>query len=313
MLLSSQQITELLQIIQNNQSILVGSQLGLDFLSEYDKALLEAYGVDWINLYSEEGDSIYQSFHFGMLAQALNDITSLSKFDYKQIKQYIKDGQYIPLTERERSAIQYIKNQTFSDIRTLNGRIFQETNAILLNNSLKDQVEFIKKELEEGVKMQKSYREIANQLHKKTGDWSRDFDRIVEYQMNSAYQHGRAAFINKNNPGSDPEVYKRVFTSACKHCIKLYLTGGFGSEPIIFKLSEIRANGTNIGRKVAEWKAVIDSTHPYCRCLLVEKRPGYKWNVQDQAFNIIDLETKPKLKSPRAPIRVKISGREVLV
>lgn len=313
MLLSSQQITELLQIIQNNQSILVASQLGLDFLSEYDKALLEAHGVDWTNLYSEENDSIFQSFHLGMLAQALNDVSSLQKLDYKTVKQYIREGQYIPLTERERSAIQYIKNQTFSDVRTLNGRIFQETNAILSNHTLKDQVEFIKEELVEGIKKQKSFREIANTLHHKTGDWSRDFDRIVEYQMNSAYQQGRVSFMEKNNPGRDPEVYKKVFTSACKHCIRLYLTDGFGSEPIIFKLSELKANGSNIGRKVVDWKATVDSTHPYCRCLLIEKRQGYKWNKETQAFDILDEETRPKLKTPRAPIRVKIGGREVSV
>lgn len=313
MILSSEQINELLGIVNTNQSILIGKQLGLDFLSEYDKSLLLNAGIDLDNLYDESLDSIYQSFHLGMLAEALNNAKSLNKLNYNQVREYIKDGRYIPLTLTERSAIQHIKNQTFSDIKSLNGRIFQDVNGILSNQSKKAQVNFIKEELESGIKDQKSLREIANTMHRKSGDWGRDFDRIVEYQMNSAYQQGRAAMIQKNNEGEDPEVYKKVFASACKHCVNLYLTAGPLSHPILFKLSEIVANGSNIGRKVPEWKATIDSTHPFCRCLLFNRRKGYDWNPLTQSFDILNEKTKPQLKTPRLPIRVKIAGKEVSV
>lgn len=313
MTLTSEQIQELLSIINTNQSILVGNQLGMDFLSEYDKSLLVNAGIDLDTLYDSSVDSIYQSFHFGMLAEALNNAQAINKLSYTQVKDYIKQGRYIPLTFIERETIQHIKNQTLSDVRSLNGRIFQDINGILTNEGRKKQVAFIKKEIEQGIVDQKTLRQVSNEIHKKTGDWSRDFDRIVEYQMNSAYQQGRAAMIQKNSGDEDPEVYKKVFTSACKHCVNLYLTAGPGSEPRIFKLSEIIGNGSNIGRKVPDWKATIDSTHPFCRCLLFNRRKGFDWNGETQEFDILNEKTKPQLKTPRLPIRIKIAGKEVSV
>lgn len=308
MILTADQINELLSIINTNQAILVGSQLGISYLSEYDKALLTNSGIDWENLYDPSLDSIYQSFHLGMLAQALKDTSAIKKLTYNQVKEYIKQGQYIPITQREQATLTAIKNQTLSDIKRKGSDIFQDINGILNNKS---QEQYLKDEIEEGIRKKNTIRHIANEIHRKTGDWSRDFDRIVEFQANSAYQEGRAIMAEKDG-GKDVEVYKRVFASACKHCISLYLTGGFGSEPKIFKLSELKANGTNIGRKTAEWKPVIGSTHPFCRCLLMIKPQGYKWNSETQAFDILDKET-PRLKVERKPIRVKIAGREIQV
>lgn len=308
-----QQLNEVLTIIHTNQAVLTGQQFGLEFLSEYDKSLLEANGIDWENLYSEEFDSIYQSFHFGMLSQALSDTKSLKQFTYPELKKYIQGGKYIPVTEREKREVDYIKSQTLSDIRTLNGRIFQDLNGVLVNQSLQSQREFLKKEIEEGIIEKKTIKAIANQIAEKTGDWNRDFDRIVEFQANSAYQEGRAAFISKNSESEDPEVYKLPQPkSACKHCVKHYMTEGLDSEPRIFKLSELKANGTNIGRKVDDWKAVLGSMHPFCRCTLFSKPKGFKWNSSTRSYDIPD-KTTPILKKERKPIRVTISGKELLV
>lgn len=311
MVLTPEQINELLSIIHTNQAIIIGKQLGLEYLSEYDKSLLEANGVDYQNLYSEESDSIFQSFNLGMLAQALKDTKALNKLSYKDLKTYIKQGDYIPITKKEQAVIYSIKNQSLSDIRSLNGRIFQDVNGILNNRT--SQEEFIREELKEGMEKKKPLREIANDLHKKTGDWSRDFDRIVEYQANTAYQQGRASFLSQTE-GDDCEVWKRVFQSACKHCLSLYTTAGFLSEPKVFKLSELRANGSNIGRKTSEWKPVVGSTHPFCRCLLKHKRKGFSWNKETQDFDIpIKQEDRQILKKPRRGIRVKIGGEEFVV
>lgn len=312
-MLTPEQINELLSIIHTNQAIFTTKQLGLEFLSEYDKSLLEANGVDWENLYSPEFDSIYQSFHLGMLAQAFHDANAMKKMEFKDLKKYVKSGDYIPITKREQMVLNSVKNQTFSDIRSLNGRLFQDINGILNNKSLESQRQFLKDEVEEGLRKKKTLREISNSIHTKTGDWSRDFDRIVEYQANTAYQQGRACFLEETE-GEDCEVYKLVFQSACKHCLTLYTTEGYLSEPKVFKLSELKANGSNIGRKVAEWKPVIDSTHPFCRCLLKHKRKGFLWNKETQDFDIpIKQEEREILKKPRKGIRIKVGGEEFVV
>lgn len=84
--------------------------------------------------------------------------------------------------------------------------------------------------------------------------------------------------------GTEAKVYKTVYELACRHCIRLYLTNGIGSQPILFTVAELVANGSNIGRKVADWKAVVESTHPFCRCNLSYVMDGYKWNKEKKDF-----------------------------
>lgn len=131
MLLLPEQINELLTIIHTNQAIIIGKQFGLEYLSEYEKALLEANGVDYQNLYTEENDSIFGSFNLGMLAQALKDTKALNKLTYKDLKSYIKQGSYIPITKKEQAVIYSIKNQSLSDIRSLNGRQYKKGRELI--------------------------------------------------------------------------------------------------------------------------------------------------------------------------------------
>lgn len=83
-------------------------------------------------------------------------------------------------------------------------------------------------------------------------------------------------FIRRNN--------KSIWTGNCRHCIRLYLTGGIGSQPKIFKISDLIANGDNIGVKVNDWKPVVSSTHPHCRCTLRSLPIGYKWDEEKEQF-----------------------------
>ena len=101
--------------------------------------------------------------------------------------------------------------------------------------------------------------------------------------MHTAYEEGRAANI-EYELGKDAIVYKDVYPGACRHCIRLYLTNGFGSQPRLFKLSALRANGTNIGRKPVDWLAVLGPIHPWCRCTLNKLPPGYKWDDKTKDF-----------------------------
>ena len=41
-----------------------------------------------------------------------------------------------------------------------------------------------------------------------------------------------------------------------------------GVTPKVFKLSELIGNGTNYGKKQADWVATLGIIHPYCQCTL---------------------------------------------
>lgn len=308
MQLSVQETQELLRIIDKNQLAVIGSELGSEFLTDYDRQLLNSYGVDPDTLYSPELSSLNTSFHFGMLSEALGSFEA-SKITYGEIRQYVKEGRYLPVSERQRAALASIKMSTFSSLRSMGGNIFSDVNNILTDKTLAGQQEFLAKELREGIDKAKTVTQIAHSIAEKTGDWGRNFDRIIETESQNAFEQGKAAAIQRRNEGKDPLVYKQPQESACKHCIRLYLTEGMGSEPFIFRLSELADNGTNVGKKVDEWKAVIGTVHPHCRCPLIEKPEGYLWNPETRSFSTPDPEYKIQTAAKRPLVKVTIGGK----
>lgn len=296
MILTSSQLNELLEIIEKNQLIVIGQELGDEFLTKDDKELLMRHGVDVGNLYSEEYDTLYTNFQLGMLAEALGHLQT-SHITYEQLRQYISHGDYIPLTQRELATIHAVKNQTFTDLKKLGSNIFQDINQVLVDRTLAGQRDFIRKELEQGVLDKATITQISHTIAEKTGDWSRDFDRIIAYNSHLVFEEGKVAMIERNNEGNDEVlVYKTVFEGACERCVELYLTNGVGSEPRIFKLSELKSNGTNIGRKVKEWKPTIGPVHPYCYDDQTEVLTNDGWKyfkelTKKEKFLSIDLQT----------------------
>jgi hypothetical protein len=297
-MLSPNQTQELLKIIDLNHSKFIGRELGPKFLSDSDKEILEKNGVDWKGLYSQGSDSITTSFHLGMLADSLKE--NLHTTSYSQLKEYVEGGKYIPLTQRELSIIDVVKSQTLKDIRTLQGKIFNDVNQVVVSNTHEGQIDFLKEKIQEGLRKKKSTSQITSDIAHLTGDWNRNFHRIVEYNLQTSYELGKAEYF-KSVYGDEVLVYKTVFEKACSHCIKAYLTSGVGSEPRVFKLSTLYSNGTNIGRKVAEWLPVVGPMHPYCRCSLHVVTPGYKWNPSTKDF---DVPSKPKRVRPLIDITV---------
>jgi len=309
MQLTPEQAQELLKLIDKNQLLITGAELGPEFFTEYDKQLLRSHGIDFNTIFTAENSSITTSFHLGMLAEALG-ATEAAKLAYPEIKQYVKAGNYLPVSDRQKAALNSIKMQSFSSLKTLNGNIFADVNKVITDKTLAGQQQFLADELAQGIAERKTVSQIAHAIAEKTGDWGRNFDRIIETASQNAFETGKAAEIERKSPDEDPLVYKQPQQGACKHCIRLYLTDGWGSQPIIFKLSALRANGDNIGRKVADWKAVVGTVHPFCRCPLSEVPKGYLWNPEKLSFSTPDPNYRAEIAKKRPLIKVVIGGKE---
>lgn len=185
--LTSQQIDELLNIISSNQRVVISTEFDPYFLTDCDKSLLHEYGVK-VDDFQPHIDIVYTSLHWGLLSDSLEALRVAKKNTYEDLKEYIKGGRYIPLTKKEEAIINNIKTQNISSLKTIGGKIFQDANGILENNSLEGQQEFLRKEVVEGFLKKKTYRQISSDIAHKTGDWSRDFESIVEYMSKSAYE-----------------------------------------------------------------------------------------------------------------------------
>lgn len=303
-MLTVNQINELLQIIQDNNIKFIGKSLGKDYLTTEEISRLKSKGINPDKMYNISNDFITQSFHFGLISDAMG--SDAKKVTFDQLKEYLNKGKYIPLTFREKASIDVIKKQSLSHIKATQGRIFQDINNVIGSVERTSQEEFIRQNIKEGYINKKTANEIARDIARKTGDWSRNFGRIVETESHSAFNKGRAEMAKRQTPeGEITKIYFDVFAGACSSCIKLYLTNGIGSKPIVFTLEELQANGTNINKKQSEWKATFN-LHPHCRCTANHLQPNYEWNEETKRF---ELKKEIKIEG-RKTVKFTFNGKE---
>lgn len=114
----------------------------------------------------------------------------------------------------------------------------------------------------------------------KVDNWQYRYKTIVTTELNRASNWGALDAIVHNSPELGPEqimVFKqgnKPGHGACKHCERFwYLPDGI--TPKVYKLSELIGNGSNIGKKAAQWMPTVDSTHPNESHILSEIKLGF--------------------------------------
>ncbi len=310
MQLTSDQIQQLFDIIDYYSIQTVAFNVGSNNLTKVDKRVLERFGVNVSGL-SEYGN-IDTAYKFGILSTLLRESEN-KVLIFDDLKSAVSSGSFLPLNAVERFALDSIKQRTYGDIRGLGNRMKNNFNTILIEQDVKQRRAYeklIKKETTQAIINRKNIKELVSELGHTTGDWARDFGRIADYNLHLAYDHGRAAGIKKEYPKS--KVYKDVFPGACKHCIRLYLTKGIGSEPKAFDLDTLLSNGTNIGIKPIDWKPVIGPTHPFCRCQVHRIPEGMIWDDETKGFTKTDPNWKPTVQR-KSKAKLRVGSKTYLV
>lgn len=308
MIFNQWQIHDMLSVLKRYELIFIAGQLGLDFLSQNDKDILKAAGID-LDKYKNKKGIIEYAFLFGILSEAIGDDRA-KKMSYANFKKFLASGNFIPLTEEEEFALQTVKQRAYTDITNLGNRMRTSlSNSVLRNNQQQSLLvqKIIQKKTIKAVELRLGARVLAADLANTSKDWEVDWLRIAYYLTHEAYNSGRAQSVLKEY-GADAEVYFDVYPGACQRCRELYLIDPEDpdSEPIVFKLKDIIANGNNIGRKVKDWLPTISPTHPYCRCTINHKKSGFAWDAELRAFTI-PIKKKsnhPKLKNVKLNIKV---------
>lgn len=302
MILTPAQIQELTKIIENQHLIFIANNVGSGVLTQDDLTILAKHGIDIDSLpkYGVVDDAL----KFGILADALGS-EKAKAMKYDEFKKFVASGEHIPLTAAEKITLEHIRLRMYSDIKSLGNRIGNDVRNIALEKSNQTRAKYedaLKETFTSGVEQSKSASEIALELGHKTKDWARDFDRISDYVLHEAFDTGKALSLLRKGEESGEEQYciKEVYPGACEHCIRLYLTNGYGSQPRIFKVKTLLANGDNIGVKAADYKPVIGSTHPWCRCELHHLPANNVWDNEQKKFvlrrNTYGVTRKSKIK-----------------
>ena len=268
MIFTKNQIENLLEIIDFHTSMFIVTQMGGDVLSTYDKHILRKFGFDVAKI-TREYPPYLQSFIFGRLTAWLSD-NQANSIVYSDFKTYLDSGQYFPLTKKEKSLYDISINRSYKHIKNLGDKRKDE-----LTRQISE--EDIRREISGSIKNRESIQTIISNWGHQTDNWQRDYGRIAETELNSIMNLGRALQFEERF-GKDVKVWKHTFPLACRHCIRLHCTNGIGSKPIVLPISEVISNGSNIGRKVADWLFTLDSEHPFCRCLLKYFLEGMVWN-----------------------------------
>lgn len=269
MIFTPEEIQQLFNIIDYRMARVVADVLGKDFLTPDDQALLLRNGFD-IEKELKKIPPYWQAFLFGRLSSSLTN-KQLSTLNYTDLQKYIERKQYPSLSPREYAEYRAAATRTYSYIKGMGNRMRETLSNSVSEEELKNIVEqrkiedlsTLKQELELGILEKRAVQGIVSNLGNQLQDWNRDWGRIVETEMQNIYCIGKAQTIMEKH-GLNALVYKDVFSGACRHCIKFYTTQGVGSEPRVFKLSSLIANGDNIGKKVRDWKPTLGTVHPFC-------------------------------------------------
>lgn len=306
-MLNPNQVAELVEIIQSQHLLFVVQHIGADVLSDADKANLKSFGID-IDQLQVQPLTFETAFKFGILSSALTKAAA-QVMTYDTLKRKMLSNTFLPLSSNELRALQALKMQAYSEIRGLGNRISNDLNTIAIEVDRAQRLKYeklIQDQAYETISNRDSIQKMISELGHKTNDWNRDFGRISDFILHNAFDEGRAYGFARNGY---QKVYKDVFPGGCNHCIRLYTKDGFvGSEPIIYTLGELRANGTNIGRKTAEWKPVIGATHPWCRCTLNYVPDGYEWNPSTRDFDIPKKDEKSPIER-KSKVKVQVGEK----
>jgi len=235
-------------------------------------------------------EDAYRYGHVLASARSLDEKRLRGRMTYKQFVEGWAPSH--PLSEREEAAITWLQHSAAASITGLGNRIAADFSTIAIEadaNVRRRYAGLIGETLEENVARRDTWREAVSELGRKTGDYSRDFGRIAATEKMKAMQEGIATgLISQYGDPDDIMVAKQPNPDACPDCIRLHLTGGPGTNPRIFKLSELVENGTNVGRHRDDWLAVVGATHPWCGCELIHVPEGMGFDDQGN-LEILEL------------------------
>lgn len=288
-LLTPARVREIAQIIRDYHTAFIVSAGMQDQTDPSEVDRLVRLGI----LPPDAADFVQDGYLFGQLVASIRELGAkqdLKEMTYPEFKAAIAKKP-IALSDEQKRAIEWSKHSAAVHIQGLGNRIADDFSrlAVAEDAELRRQHEkMIRTKLMENIDRAASVRKLASELATQTGDWTRDFGRIAATEKQQAFQEGFAQKL-RDEEGDPRGIYvaKIPKPSACEACVSLHLTAGQGSRPRIFTLAQLTENGTNRGKKRAEWQAVVGTVHPWCACELVhvpagwsfEKRPaesGYK-------------------------------------
>ena len=202
-----------------------------------------------LNLPKDVTDLITDSYKYGKLSVISGK--SLESMSEKEVSKLMNS---IKLTPAQRKSVEYAQMNAQLHLDNLQSKITSSTISLAIQDQT-NMYQSIKEVIPEAMSEGTPRYQVIQQLREMSEDWERDWHRVTHTEMWNAKCTGEAqAMLDGESPltdkGSDTLVFKRPAPNACPSCKRLYLENGT-NKPIVWKLSELISNGTNL---VSSWK-----------------------------------------------------------
>jgi hypothetical protein len=274
MLLTPAQLQEISQIIEDRHAAFIVNTMGVDAVPPETLNRLKQLGIIDVKV-----DSVKDAYLYGQVVGAA-EVPGVDRMTYDQFKEHVRKHP-VHLTPVENEAIDFARQRSGQYARGLGNKVDLQTGQVIIeaDAALRQQMrDEIRTATEESIAKRNSLKSLKSDLGWATKDWTRDWERIANTEKHFAMQSGVKDYIVKRH-GPEAFVAVKVMPDACPQCERLYERGG---TPILFRLSDLEANGTNVGLKQSEWQPVVPPAHPYCVCQLIHVPPGYGFDEQNR-------------------------------
>lgn len=257
-MLTDDQIRRIRKLIEVYHLATVADLAGLVSLSEDELRAVEQAGL--LPGDASQGGVIGSSYRFGRL-MARDESGDPARATAARVERMLADD--LPLSEFETRALAAASHLAGQWIRGLGNRVASDIQGAVLTHDKEARLKALKgirSAVATAVDRRKTSKQLKSDLGHMMGDWSRDWDRVAGTELHNAHQQGIADTYRAQH--GDPLVFKRVLPGACKSCSRLLQDED--GRPRTWKLSDLQRNGTNVGRKQADWLPVINGIHPHC-------------------------------------------------
>ena len=234
--------------------------------------------VKKLGLPKQVGDLITSAYKYGKLSVLQGkDLSTMSEEDVKKLMIGLK------MTKAQQYSIEHSKIKAQQAIDSINQRLTTNIITMAVQSDL-NMWEAVKRVVPAAMENDSPRYKVIQQLREMTGDMERDWHRVATTEMYDAKLQGEVdAILNNESPftneGAETLVYKKPATNCCNKCRQLYLESD-GVTPRVFRLADLVANGTNYGKKQADWKATAGVLHPNCMCTINVKPKDTEFDSQ---------------------------------
>jgi hypothetical protein len=274
MMISKRALEKIRAAVDKGYKSLLINVVGNRVFSEEELRRLKALGLD-----TENSDSLLSLIYYN---NVLNDMASVT--GPGSVEEMLAQQKNRPKGPAHAAAEEHL-NETFAQLveklkastqASIEG-VVRDYNLAYRNNALQNLSR--PGEMDRLVK-QSSVGGLKQALRDLSHDADRDWQRVAVTETANALGMGsvdRVVVQNKDKDLDEVYVYRIPVNDAalCKYCRKFYLDSD--GTPAVYQMSTLLKNGTNYGRKPAEWKPVAGATHPNDReSGVLELRPGWK-------------------------------------